>query len=235
MQNLKKIVAFILVSGISICFSQTADEIIKKHVEAVGGKDNWAKVKSLKMECTMKAQGADIKTTIVQVDKKAMRQDVTVMGMNGYNIITNTEGWSFMPFAGQTKAEPMTADDVKSAQEGLYLQDDFITYKELGKKLEYIGKDDVDGTDCYKLKMIDKDGQETTFYLDADSYYTIKQTQKIKANGKETEATTFYSNFKKLPEGIVYAMNISGGYGQTEVVKLEINPKIDEAIFKPTK
>lgn len=215
-------------------FAQTADEIVKKHIEAIGGKDNWAKVKSLRMEGVMKAQGAEIKITILQVDKKAMRQDIAVMGMNGYSIMTTTEGWSYMPFQGQTKPEPMTADDVKSAQDGLYLQDEFITYKELGKKLEYIGKDDVDGTECHKLKMTNKDGQETTFYIDPSNYYTIKQTTKFKANGKEQEGSNFYSNYKKLDEGIVYPMTVSGGYGQTDVVKLEINPKVDESLFKPT-
>ena len=108
----------------------------------------------------MKANGAEIKMTFIQIDKKAMRQNINVMGMDGYSIITEKEGWSYMPFQGQTKPEPLTADDVKNAQDDLYLQDEFITYKELGKKLEFIGKDDMDGTECFKFKMTDKNAQE---------------------------------------------------------------------------
>lgn len=233
---MKNLITFVFVTIFSInSFAQTADEIVAKHIEAVGGKENWKKVKSLKMECVMKAQGAEIKTTIVQVNNKAMRQDIALMGMNGWSILTNTQGWSFMPFAGQTKAEPLTADDVKNAQDGLEIQDEFIAYKEQGKKLEYLGKDDVDGTDCFKLKLIDKNAKEITYFLDADSYYVIKETQKIKANGKEMEETSTFSNYKKLPEGIVYPMNVGSGFGDAEVTKIEINPVIDESIFKPTK
>jgi hypothetical protein len=233
MQTTKKVLALALSGFLSFgMFSQNLDEIVKKHIDAIGGKDNWSKVKSLRMEGLVKANGAEVKITITQVDKKAMRQDISVMGMNGYSILTNTEGWSFMPFAGQTKPEAMTADDVKMSQDGLYLQDDFITYKELGKKLELIGKDDVDGTECFKLKMTDKDGQETSYFIDPSNYYVIKQTTKFKADGKEMEASTQYGNYKKLDEGIVYAMSISGGFGETEVTKLEINPKIDESVFK---
>lgn len=233
MTNIAKfiaVIAFGLISNSAI--SQKQDEIISKHIEAIGGKENWNKVKSMRSEATMKANGAEIKMTFLQVDKKAMRQNISVMGMEGYSIITEKEGWSFMPFQGQTKPEPMTADDVKNSQDNLYLQDEFITYKELGKKLEFIGKDDMDGTECFKFKMTDKNAQETTYYLDASSYLTIKQTTKFKSDGKEMEGSTMYSNYKKLPEGVVYPMTVGGGWGDTEFTKIEINPVIDEKEFK---
>mgnify|MGYP000995824463 FL=1 len=95
-----------------LAIAQSAEEIVNKHVEAIGGAENWKKMNSLVMEATMKAQGAEIKIVRSQIHNKAMRMDIAVMGMNGYQILTPTEGWSFMPFQGQTKAEPMTADDV---------------------------------------------------------------------------------------------------------------------------
>lgn len=233
MKNFAKCIAIVALGVFSnAAVAQSQDEIINKHIEAIGGKDNWNKVKSLRSEATMKANGAEIKMTFIQVDKKAMRQNISLMGMEGYSIITEKEGWSFMPFQGQTKPEPMTADDVKNAQDGLYLQDEFLTYKELGKKLEFLGKDDMDGTECFKFKMTDKNAQETTYFLDASSYLTIKQTSKIKADGKEMEGSTMYSNYKKLPEGVVYPMTVGGGWGDTEFTKIEINPVIDEKEFK---
>jgi hypothetical protein len=235
MKNLKSILALVILGLAAINLSaQTTDEIVKKHIEAIGGKDNWAKVKSMKTEMSMKANGAEIKVTIFQVDKKAMRQNIALMGMEGYSILTNTEGWSYMPFQGQTKPEPMTADDVKKGQDGLSIQNDFITYKELGKKLEYVGKDDVDGTECLKLKMTDKDGIESTYYIDPSNYYVIKETTKMTLNGKEMENSTTYGDYKKTDIGIVYPYSIIGGWGETQVTALEINPKIDDSLFKPT-
>jgi hypothetical protein len=221
----------IFIAGFT-CNGQNLDEIVSKHIEAVGGADNWNKVKSIRMECSMKVQGSDIKITICQVDRVASRQDVEAMGKKGYSIVTTTEGWNFMPFWGHTKPEAITADELKSAQDDLSIRDEFITYKELGKSIEYIGKDDIEGIECYKIKMIDKDGQETTYYMDTESYYVIKQVDKFKADGKEMENTTMYSNFEKLNEGIVFPMAISGGWGVTDIVKLEINPKLEDSLFK---
>lgn len=230
---MKKLVVTALLSLFAVgAFAQNLDEIVKKHIDAIGGLENWKKLKSLKMECSIKANGADIKVVICQLDKKAMRQDIAVMGMNGYEIVTNTQGWSFMPFQGQIKPEAMTADDVKNSQDDLWIQDEFITYKELGKKLELIGSDDMDGTDCFKLKMTDKNAQETTYFIDKSDYNIIKSISKVKADGKEMEVASTYGNYKKTEEGIVFAMSTTGGYGPMEITKIEVNPKIDETIFQ---
>ncbi len=230
---MKKIIVTALFSIVALVgVSQNLDEIVKKHVDAVGGVENWKKLNCIKMECMIKANGAEIKIVISQVNKKALRQDISVMGMNGYQITTNTEGWNFMPFQGQTKPEAMTADDIKNSQDELNIVDEFITYKELGKKLELIGSDDIDGTDCFKLKMTDKEGQETTYFIDKSDYYVIKSVSKIKADGKEMENASTYGNYKKTPEGLVFAMNITSGFGPMEIIKLEVNPKLDDAIFK---
>lgn len=232
----KTIITSIAVAFLSFAsIAQTTDEIIAKHIEAIGGKENWAKIKSMRTEGTIKAQGAEIKIINTFIDKTATRTDIAVMGMNGYNILTTTEGWQFMPFQGQTKPEPMTADDVKMGQDELDIQDEFITYKQLGKKIENLGKDDVDGTECFKLKMIEKDGKETTYYIDPSNYFVIKETAKVKANGKEMENSSTYSNYKKTENGVYMAMNIGGGFGDMEITKIEINPKIDESIFKIAK
>lgn len=226
---------FTALAAIFFSFSflaQTADEIIAKHIEAIGGKANWDKVTSMRVEGLVKTQGIEVKITSTNINKKASRMDITVMGMAGYNIITTTEGWMFMPFNGQTKPEPMTADDVKASQQELDLHDEFLNYKEEGKVLEDLGKEDVDGTECFKLKLTDKNGDETTFYIDPSDYLFVKQTNKMTANGQEMETSTTFSNYKKLDEGITYPMTINSQMGDFETVKIEINPVIDEAIFK---
>lgn len=215
-------------------FAQTTDEIVKKHIDAIGGKENWDKLKSIRMESTIKAEGAEVHVTVNQIDKKSKRQDISVMGMTGFEIITTTNGWNYFPWQGQTKAEAKTADDVKNSQDDLSIQDEFLTYKDLKKKLEYFGKDDVDGTECFKLKMTDENGKEVTFYIDPTNYYVIKQTQKIKANGQEMENSTSFSNYKKQDSGIVFPMSIAGNWGESQITKLEINPTIDDSLFKVT-
>ena len=103
-------------------FAQTAEEIVTKHIEAVGGAAAWKKVNSIYYEGKMTVQGAEINVTITALNGKGSRQNISVMGMTGYQIVTPTAGWNFMPFQGQTTAEPMTADQLKESADDLDVQ-----------------------------------------------------------------------------------------------------------------
>ncbi|MDP4231369.1 MAG: hypothetical protein Q8916_13300, partial [Bacteroidota bacterium] len=174
----------------------------------------------------------EIGVTITAVENKGSRQDITLGGMTGYKIITPTEGWSYAPYGGQQKPEAMTPEDVKEAQDQLDIQGELIDYKEKGHTVEYVGKEDIEGTECYKLKVTLKGGLVKTMFIDPSSYYKIREVQKHVANGKESEETVDYSNFQKLPEGIIVPMSIGAGGGSVTVKKCEINPKIDDSVFK---
>ena len=91
----------------------------------------------------------------------------------------------------------------------------------------------MEGTECYKLKVTYKTGKEVTMCFDASNYYLIRQTEKLKANGKEMEQTVNLSNYKKLPEGIMVPMTMNMGQGEITFKTVEVNPTIDESIFKP--
>ncbi len=215
--------------------AQNLDEIITKHISAIGGKDNWNKLKSMRTESSMKSNGADIVFKSIAVKDKGTRSDIILMGMTGWSIVTKEGGWSMYPWAGQTKAEAMTADDLKMAIEELDMLEDFLTYKEKGKSIDFYGMEDVDGTECYKIKMIDKNQKESTYFIDPDTYMTIKITSKVKSNGQENEYSTFFSNYEKLPEGIVMPMSSTNGWSENRITKIEVNVAVDDKLFVPTK
>jgi outer membrane lipoprotein-sorting protein len=224
--------SFLLLATGFIAKAQTADEIIAKHIEAIGGADKWKKVNSLKLEGTLIVQGTTVTMTQTILHQKGNRQDISVMGMNGFMIIAPTSGWNFMPFNGQAAPEPMTAEDVAENQSELDVQGILIDYAAKGHSVEYLGKDDVEGTDCFKLKINLKGGKSDTYFLDAKSYLLIRTISKQKSNGQEMEVITNFSNYEKQPEGIMVAKSIGLPFGELNITKVTINPAVDENIFK---
>jgi len=215
-------------------FAQTAEEIVTKHIEAVGGAAAWKKVNSIYYEGKMTVQGAEINVTITALNGKGSRQNISVMGMTGYQIVTPTAGWNFMPFQGQTTAEPMTADQLKESADDLDVQGKLVDYKSKGHSVEYLGKDDVEGTECFKIKITTKAGNVETVFIDPKSYYIVRSVVKRTANGQESDVPTGLSNFQKLPEGIVVPFSITLPFGEMVISKAEVNKQVDVSTFKPS-
>ena len=228
------VLALSMIAGSVATYAQSAEEIVAKHIEAIGGADKWKAITAMKATGAISMQGMDIPVGITIVQKKGWRLDLTIMGMNNYQIITDKEGWVYFPVQQQQKPEPMTAEQVKESQDQLDIQGEFIDYKTKGKKIEFVGKDDMEGTEVLKVKVTDKDGTEKTVFFDPASYYVLREVQKIKADGKEDESIVSFSNYKKLSEGIVYPMTIESPQGPVTFSSVEINPKIDASVFSPS-
>ncbi len=77
-----------------------------------------------------------------------------------------------------------------------------MDYKTKGHKVELLGKETIDGVECYKLKVTRNNGFVMTDYIDTKNYYLVRNVSTQHANGQEVEQTVSFSNFQKLPEGI---------------------------------
>jgi len=235
MKKLKLItlVVFALCSSI-ISFAQTAEEIMTKHVEAIGGEANWKKINSIRQEATLSVQGMDLSVVIIAAHNKGVRQEFNVMGMNNYSIITPVGGWNYMPVQGQSKPEPMTEEQLKYGKDQLDVQGEVVDYKGKGHKIEKLDNEEVDGVSCFKIKLTRKNGNEVVYFIDPKNYYCIRTTSKVVANGQEVESVVNMSNFQKLPEGIVVAFTIenSGIPAPININKVVVNGPVDETIFK---
>jgi hypothetical protein len=229
---MKKIIGMLFLLVAAFAHAQTADEIINKHIAAIGGKDAWKKVNSLVMEGALNVQGAEISVTIRQLHMKGQRQDISFGGMTGFVINTPTEGWMFLPFQGQQKPEPQPAELVKEESDGLDVQGNLIDYKEKGHSVEYLGTEDVEGTECHKLKVNRKNSGEQTLFLDPDSYFIIRSVTKSKAMGQEMDVRTDFSDYRDV-SSVKIPFSISTPNGPINIKSAKVNEPIDESIFKP--
>jgi len=217
----------------------TVDEIVNKHVAAMGGAEKIKSVKSLRMTGKMVIAGAGIEIPIIMEYKRpgTMRFEGTVQGMTVVQAYDGTTGWQIMPFQGRKDPEAMGEDDQKEAAQNADWEGPLVNYKEKGHKIELVGKEQVEGTDVYKLKVILKGGDTRHMYLDADSFLEIKGESKRTIRGTEREFESTAGDYKEVG-GLVFAHSVEGGpKGSAQkqkitIEKIEINPELDDARFK---
>jgi len=230
--KLSILAAVMLFAGAHAVKAQDVDDILKKHEKAMGGKEKWEKVKTMKFTGSLSIQGNDIPLTESIVLGKALRMDFSFMGMNGYQIVTTSGAWMVQP--GQPKIDTVKDDMLKEMQKQLDVRaDQELDYKSKGGKAEYVGIDSVDSNPCYKIKFTDKEGNVSTSYFDTKTYYLLRTESTVKQEDQEQEVAKSYKDFKVLPEGIVWPMSVTTTMGEIVFKTIDINPTLSEKLFIP--
>ena len=85
-------------SMMQISFSQSVDDVINKHVEAVGGLDKINAVKSIRITGKFSSEGTDIPIVITRKGNDKIRMDLTISDRRLVMTYDGTEGWMTNPF-----------------------------------------------------------------------------------------------------------------------------------------
>jgi hypothetical protein len=214
--------------------AQTADEIVAKNIEAMGGAAKLATLTSVKMSGTMSAQGQDFPITFTTVHQKGVRIEFEIMGTSNYYVANAEKGFVFMPIAQMQEPKEMEADQYSSFVKQMNLQGAFTNYKEKGTKIELAGTEKVDGAEADKLKATNKEGKTTTYFIDKKTSRLVKTIGTGKGpDGTEMEMETTFSDYKQNEGGYWFAYSTTTPNGPLTFEKIETNVKVDESIFKP--
>lgn len=179
--------------------AQTADEIVAKFIKTVGGMERIQAVKSLRRTGTFNG-GGGFEAALVEENKRPnlVRQEFNIQGMTGVTAYDGKTGWKIEPWGGKKDAEPLGEEEMKGIVEDSDLDGPLVNYKEKGVKVEYVGTDEVEGTDAYKLKVTLANGDVRFYYMDTDYFVPIKIDTKRMVRGAEREYETILGDYKEV-------------------------------------
>jgi hypothetical protein len=142
-----------------------------------------------------------------------------------------------MPFQGKKDPEALPADQAKIMDAQADFDGQFVDYKENGNTVELVGKEQVEGTDAYKLKVTNKDGEVRYHFLDAEYFLEIRTEASRTIRGTPMDFESSIGDYKEVG-GLMFPHSIeSGPKGSPQkqkltISKVELNPEIDDARFK---
>jgi outer membrane lipoprotein-sorting protein len=228
----------VLVAMVPGLLAQTVDEIIAKNIQARGGAERLKSVKSIKTTATI-AMGPGMEAPGVMIQKrpKMAHLEFTIQGLTAVQGYDGKNAWEIMPFMGKKDPELMSADEAKEMEENADFDGPLMDYKDKGNQVELLGKEKVEGTDAYKLKVSLKNGDVQTVYIDADSFLSIKEETKRTVRGTDRDIESSIGDYKEV-DGIIFPFAIESGVkGGTDkekitVSKIELNVPVDDSIFK---
>lgn len=218
--------------------AQTVDEIIAHYIKTIGGMEKIQAVTTLRRSGKYTG-GGGFEAVVLQENKRGtlVREEFSLQGMTGIDAFDGKTGWKIEPWNGKKDPESMGEGELKSILEDSDFDGPLVNYKQKGNKVEFVGMDQFEGTDTFKLKVTVPNGDVYFYYLDTDYYVPIKIDTKRVIRGAEREYETALGDYKEvagwyLPHSI--ETNTKGSQDKSKVVydKIEANVPIDDSRFR---
>ena len=224
--------------------AQSADEILSKYFENTGGLENWNKVEGVKISAKINQMGMEIPVTLIQYRDGRQANIISFQGKDiKQGVYDGQNFWShnFMTM----KAEKSDAESTENFKTTLGdFPDPFLNYQSRGYKVELMGKETVEGSECYKIKLtrkpikVDGKPQESIsyYFFDANDYVPIlTESEMTSGEARGMISQVKYSDYQEV-NGVLFPFSIVQGVkgGQSQpltVTTIEVNPKADPAWF----
>jgi hypothetical protein len=192
--------------------AQDAQSLVAKNLEARGGAAALSAIRNVRFEGRTIFPG-DFELTYEETRAKlgegaAARLDLTVQGLDLVQAYDGRGGaWKINPFQGRKDPEKMSADEAREMADSALIDGPLLESRTDGSQVQYLGREDFDGTLSYKLKVIQKDGDEFTYWLDPDTFLEIKVEESRRIRGAKHTTETELGDYEKIA-GIYFPMSI---------------------------
>jgi outer membrane lipoprotein-sorting protein len=195
---MKKLLTIISLLAISTWGLQAQDlqEVLDNYFETIGQK-NYLKHETMMAKGKSIQQGMETDFTIYQKRPDKFRLEVDIQGATMLQAFDGEKGWYTAPWTGSTDPVELAGFQLESMKRQADFDGMLYNYEEKGFTTELVGTEDMEGTEVFKIKQTDEDGNTFYHFLDADNYVLLKTTAKIKAGDSEIESETLFSNYKE--------------------------------------
>ncbi len=216
----------------------TADQIIAKYVQTVGGMPAIAAVKTLRRTGKFTG-GGGFEAGVLQDNKREnkVREEFSIQGMTGITAYNGISGWKIEPWQGKKDAEALGEEELRGIVEDADFDDPIVDYARKGNSVTFVGMEQVEGTDAFKLKVTLKSGDVRYYYMDTDYYVPIKIEMKRTIRGTLQEFEISLGDYKSvagwyLPHSMETKLKGSSDSQKITFEKIEANVPLDDRLFE---
>lgn len=200
----------------------TAETVIDKYVDAIGGKEKVAAVTSVMMTSTAKVQGIEVTSVDKMAAPNKMSKVISGMGQVFQKVIFDGES-GYQEARGQKM--DMTADQIKEIKASSL---PFVDMNYKTGKLDRI--EPIEGVNYYVIKS-----GETDIFYDTKTGLKYQEVKTMKGPNGDVSVPTIFGDYKEV-NGILFPYAIAQKMGPMDlnfvIKEIKINEGVSDADFK---
>lgn len=208
--------------------AKTAEEVIERHLEAIGGRENLEKIETMVITYTG-FDSIDQEILITRYFKfpHFIRQDIAATGVS-----IATDGKKVWRISAGKWEE-------QSGSSWAYVPDiyeDFINYSARGITYDLLGVEAIDRHVYYHLLKSHADGEKRDYYFSAETGLFRMERRDFGA-GRDIKSHWDYRRHEGILIPHLFVVILETGFGQTHggIVKdIKINVPLEDSIFRKT-
>jgi hypothetical protein len=208
----------------------TVDEIVARYVEARGGMAKLDAIRSVRFtgKAVFGFGDAEIEASWASLQKAPgmLRTEVSLQGLTAVDAYDGKDSWSLDPFQGRRDATKNSEDEARQNAQDADIAGPLVHWKEKGHRVEYLGTEDVDGTDAHKLRVTLKNGDVQYRFLDPDHFLEIRVESHRMVRGQEEVQRVDLGEYEKV-DGMYFPFEVGRGH----LEKMELNVPVDAKMF----
>lgn len=212
----------------------SVDEIIARHVEAKGGEEALAALRSYKATGTYMAFSIPEPFTLWRAWPDSVRFETVLLGDPFLESYDGDAGWSRAPIAGTDWPLTMSAPEVTAMVAIADFDGPLIGYRDKGHEVTLAGRVDFDGIDAWQLDVERAEGFEETWFLDAETYLEAGRLAPTHDFGSPVPGKSYFDDFRPVA-GVQIPHVVEQEYlirhRRMEIEEIVVNPEIPDGHF----
>lgn len=234
-KKLQIVFATWLLMVFAVCsYGQTAEEIVEKHIESMGGYANFEKINAMKITGMFTAF-SEVKPFVEYKTKSGKfysrhhkGQFEVTEGCDGAAYWVN-DPWFELGF-------PHIANDAEQfvIEQKAEMTTPFFHYLQRGFTVAYEGMEEAEGKNAYKIALTRNDGKKEFWWLDVETYLPVKLVSQWADFAGPARQEVFFDDFRQV-QGVMFPFYterlFSIRHRITEITEIEINPVLEASIF----
>lgn len=209
---------------------ETAEDIIDKYLEAIGGKARLDSLKTLIVKGKMdaKERGMVLPATYFIKHPDKSRFEVDFMNQKLIFATDGTSTWVLNPLEGNGQARELPGTNSSEASKRnnpfFTIYKNLLNYQKTNCKAELAGKISFRGKRAYKIRL-KTDEEDEEYYLDAHTYYVLMAKIGYQKN--------YFDNYKKVGDFVFpHSFQSENNNSKLEVDEVSFNTEVADSLFK---